>query len=134
MQFSMRPFLARLAVCLLFLAPVQAAELIVADKSPLSYPLKQYGFVLGMALLGGFVNWYSQVRKGELSGTSITALVGELTTSALAGLLAFFVCEWLAISPLLTGAVVGITGHMGTRALALGEQLLKRRAQRDTQL
>jgi NhaP-type Na+/H+ and K+/H+ antiporter len=130
----MRPYIARLALCLSFLAPfhAQAADVITGDKSPLSYPLKQYGFVLGMALLGGFVNWYSLVRKGELSGTSITALVGELTTSALAGLLAFFVCEWLGISPLLTGAVVGITGHMGTRALALGEEALKRKVNRET--
>lgn len=129
----MRAILVRLlAAPLLALALVaapahaaDAAALVAVAKTPWGYSLKEYGFVLGMALLGGAVEWYAKVRRGELNAGNLTALVGELTTSALAGLLAFFVCEWMGVNQLLAAAVVGISGHMGARALALGETWLQ---------
>ena len=144
----MRPFLARLAVhlvlapilalalCLGTMAPAHAADIAAVAavaKTPWGYTLKEYGFVLGMALLGGVVEWYAKVKRGELNTSNLTALVGELTTSALAGLLAFFVCEWLGVNQLLAAAVVGISGHMGARALALGEAWLQRKVERETE-
>jgi hypothetical protein len=119
---------APLVVLALVAAPAHAtdaAAVVAIAKTPWGYTLKEYGSVLGMALLGGLAAWWNKVRKGELSATSLTALVGELTTSALAGLLAFFVCEWLAVSQLLMAAIVGIAGHMGTRAMSLGEAWLQ---------
>lgn len=104
-----------------------AAETMQPIKDPLSYPLKQYGLMLGTALLGGLVSWYAKVRKGELAGASITQLIGELCTSAFAGLLTFWGCEAAGMSPLLTAALVGIAGHMGTRAIAWAEETAKRR-------
>jgi hypothetical protein len=119
------PFLVALALVALPAHATDAAAIIAVAKTPWSYTLKEYGFVLGMALLGGVVEWYAKVRRGELNAGNITALVGELTTAALAGLLAFFVCEWLSVNPMLAAAVVGISGHMGARALALGEAYLQ---------
>lgn len=91
-------------------------------RSPLDYPLKQYGLILGIALLGGFVNWYAKVRKGEIPVFSLNHLVGELTTSAFAGLLCFWLCESAAISPLVTAALAGVAGHMGARAITALEE------------
>jgi hypothetical protein len=54
------------------------------------------------------------------------SLVGELSTSALAGLLAFYVCEWAEVAPVLTAAFVGVAGHMGTRGIAVLETILQR--------
>ena len=99
-------------------------------KDPLDYSLKTYGMILGVALLGGFASWYSKVRKGELPGWSINHLVGELATSALAGLLCFWVCEWRNFDPLLTAALTGIAGHMGTRAIGLFEEWATKRAKK----
>lgn len=99
----------------------QAAQV---AKDPLAYPIKQYAFVLGLSLLGGFVSWINRVRKGESTAASLNALIGELCTSALAGLLAFFLCEWMNSPPLLTAAVAGIAGHMGTRGITLLEEAL----------
>lgn len=125
---------APLVVLALVAAPAHATDaavLAAVAKTPWGYSLKEYGFVLAMALLGGVVEWYAKVKRGELNSRNLTALVGELTTSALAGLLAFFVCEWLGVNQLLAAAVVGISGHMGARALALGEAWLQRRVERD---
>lgn len=115
-----------LILCLHLLAPV-AAWAQTTTKGPLDYSLKQYGFILGVALLGGLVSWGAKVRKGELPNWSINHLVGELATSALAGLLCFWICEWAGLAPLLTAALTGIFGHMGTRALTLLEEWGKAR-------
>lgn len=101
-----------------------------ADKDPLDYPLSQYAFLLGVALLGGLVSWWAKVRKGEASPWSLSTLIGELCTSAFAGLLAFWLCEWSGSPPLLTAAMVGIAGHMGARAIAGFEQWAQARAER----
>lgn len=92
-----------------------------------SYSLKDWGLVLGMSLLGGLVNWWGQVRRGEVPITSISSLVGELCTSAFAGLLAFFICEWANFPMMLTAALTGICGHMGTRAVSLFEGWAERK-------
>jgi hypothetical protein len=102
------------------LAPLTAfAE---QSKDLTSYSLKHWGFVLGMALLGGFVSWWGKVRRGELRATSMSSLIGELCTSAFAGLLAFFICEWANFPQMLTAAMTGICGHMGTRAVTMFEE------------
>ncbi len=119
-------FVATIIVVLCLLAPIiSSAE--PKDRSPLDYSLKQYGLTLGVALLGGFVAWYSKVRRGEIPMWSINHLIGELSTSALAGLLCFWICEWAEFPPLLTGALTGICGHMGTRAVTMFEQFAERR-------
>lgn len=103
------------------------AQVQAAAKSPLDYSLKQYGLILGIALLGGAVSWYSKVRRGEIPLWSIHHLVGELATSALAGLLCFWLCEWAGFQPLLTSALAGIAGHMGAKAITLLEEVAAKR-------
>ncbi len=97
-------------------------------KDPLDYSLRTYGLMLGVALLGGFVSWYTKVRKGELPPWSLNHLVGELATSALAGLLCFWMCEWAGFQPLLTAALTGIAGHAGTRSISAFEEWAAKRA------
>lgn len=97
------------------------------NKDITEFSLKQWGLFLGMALLGGFVNWWGQVRRGEIPLASISTLIGELCTSAFAGLLAFFICEWANFPQLLSAALTGICGHMGTRALAMFEDWATRK-------
>jgi hypothetical protein len=99
-----------------------------ASKNPLDYPVRQYGFVLVIALLGGLVSWWAKVRKGEAQAWHLTGLIGELSTSAFAGLLAFWLCEWAGTPPLLTASLVGISGHMGTRAISAFETWAQARA------
>jgi len=97
-------------------------------KTPFDYELKWYGLVLGMALIGGFASWYSKVKKGEVPPWSIHHLTGELVTSAFAGLICFFLCEQAGSPPMLTAALTGIVGHMGTRAITLFEGYAMKRS------
>jgi hypothetical protein len=122
----MARLMVTLLLCLELNAPVWAQ---FRDKDPLDYPIKTYIVVLGIALLGGFASWYRKVNRGEIPPWSIHHLVGELATSALAGLLCFWLCAWAGFSPLLTAALAGIAGHMGARAIELIEQWALKRAE-----
>jgi len=113
-----------LALCLVVPMAVWAQD---KAKSPLDYSVRQYGLFLGAALLGGFVSWYSKVRAGVLPALSINHLVGELCTSAFAGLLCFWICEWSGFPQLLTAALTGVMGHMGTRGIAVFEEWAAKR-------
>lgn len=97
-----------------------------AVKTPISYSLQEYGFVLGTALLGGLASWWIKVRKGELVMWNLSALIGELCVSAFAGLIAFWLCEYLNFNPLLTSAIVGMAGHAGAKGLAWFETIGKK--------
>lgn len=104
------------------------------DKSPLTYSVRDYGVVLMTAIFGGLVSWYGRVRKGELPQTSVMVLIGELCTSAFAGLLAFWVCELSGFPPLLTAAIIGISGHAGARSILWFERQLEKRLPTDSKL
>jgi len=121
-------FQRTLAALLIWASANAAAVEASAPKDPLNYPLKQYIFILAISLLGGLVGWYGKVRRGQLQAANLMALIGELCTSALSGLLAFYLCEYLNFVPVLTAAIVGVAGHMGTRAITWAEETLKRRA------
>lgn len=123
--------LVTLALCLQLLAPLSAWA---QSRDPLSYPLKHYAFVLSMTLLGGFVGWYVKVRKGEVPAHSLFALIGEMATSSLAGLGAFLICDWLNAPLGITGAVAGLCGYMGGRAIEIGEKWLAQRTSQQTPL
>lgn len=115
-----------LFLCLHLLLPTitQAQDVL---KDPLKYSLRDYGFVLGVALLGGVVSWYAKVKRGEVPGYGISQLIGEMATAAFAGLIAFWICEWAAFPQLLTIALVAISGHMGTAAIQQFEEFAKRK-------
>ena len=122
--------LIQLVLCLHLLAPAIPFPQEARHNDPLNHPLKQYAFLLGLAVLGGFVSWYSRVRKGEIAAWNVQHLIGELATSAFAGLIAFWLCEWANLPPVLTAAIVGVSGHMGTKAISLAEGALKSRFER----
>lgn len=126
----MEKLMLTLFLCLHLLMPL-AVQAQTVLKTPLSYSLQEYGVVLATALLGGLANWWIKVRRGELIGWSITALIGELCVSAFAGLTAFWLCEWWGMQPLLTAAIVGMSGHAGARGLnaveAAGQRLIEKK-------
>lgn len=122
-----------ISLCLNLLGPAQVWAQTI-DKSPLTYSIRDYGVVLMTAILGGLVSWYSRVRKGELPQASVMVLIGELCTSAFAGLLAFWLCEWANAPQLLTAALVGISGHAGARSILWLERQAEKKLNVDSRL
>jgi hypothetical protein len=84
---------------------------------PFAYTLRDYGLVLALSVFGGVVKWIAKVRNGTVNSWSIGHFIGEITTSAFAGLVVFFICEWYNVPQLLTVALVAVAGHMGGLAI-----------------
>lgn len=118
----------RTLAALILAAASAAARAADAIRDPLAYPLRHYLVVLGMTLIGGFGGWYVKVRRGEVLASSLFALVGEMTISALAGLGTFFACDYVGMPIGITAAASGIAGYMGGRAIDLLEAQMLRRA------
>lgn len=99
-------------------------------RNPLSVSLREYGFFLGLAVLGGVASWWSKVRRGELPIWNISAFIGELVISAFAGLMAFFLCEYMSFNTWLSAAVVGMSGHAGAKGIGWLESFGQRMAEK----
>lgn len=119
----------RLVAALAAFVLITGAGVAIAEpRDPLNYPLRQWVAVLGMTLIGGFAGWYVKVRKGEVPAKSLFALVGEMTISALAGALMFFLCDYGGMPIGFTAAAAGLGGYMGGRAIDMVETRLLKRA------
>jgi hypothetical protein len=119
----------RLAAAVTAFVLITGAGVAIAEpRDPLNYPLRQWVAVLGMTLIGGFAGWYVKVRKGEVPAKSLFALVGEMTISALAGALMFFMCDYIGMQIGFTAAAAGLGGYMGGRAIDMVETRLLKRA------
>lgn len=97
----------------------------VVDQGPLS--ADQIVPTLIMLLIGaagGFVAFYRKWKDGHVRAWNVTELIGELFVSGLCGIGAYWVCKGFNIDPWLTAAAVGMVGHMGSRAVFMGEQWL----------
>ena len=125
----MHRIIINVILCLHLLAPM-AAWAQDQVKSPLNYSLKVYVAILAIALFGGLASWYGKVRRGEMLMWNISALVGELCISAFAGLMAFFLCEYMSFNTWLSAAVVGMSGHAGTKGINWLEGLGQRFAEK----
>jgi hypothetical protein len=97
------------------------------EKDPTSYSLLTYSWVFLLAALGGVVNFMRKLQVGAVRPFNIVEFVGELFTSAFAGIITFWLCEASHIDPLITAALVGVSGHMGSRAIFALENWLKGR-------
>ena len=92
------------------------------EKNPESYSLLTYSWVFLLAILGGVVNFIRKLQRGDVRPFNIVEFIGEIVTSAFAGIITFWLCEASGVTPLITAALVGISGHMGSRALFLIEK------------
>ena len=120
----MQNLICALVISLYLSGPAMAQQ--VLPKSPLSYSLREYGLILAIAMLGGFVRWYNAVRRGESAVYDLRILVGELFTSAFIGILTFWACEAMSVQPLVTAALAGMAGHAGVSGLLWAERIMKR--------
>lgn len=78
-------------------------------------------WVFGIASWGGAVSYFHKITKHNLKFDTIR-FIGEILTSAFVGIVTFLICDAANISWQLTAAFVGISGHMGTRAIFVLEK------------
>lgn len=92
------------------------------DKDPTTYTTLTYLWVGLLAMSGGLVAFIRRLNKQDKPQPLwliFIKLIGELIISAFAGVITFYLCEHLGVSPLLTAVFVGISGHMGGNLIDL---------------
>lgn len=103
------------------------AHEVVHERTPASFSFWTYLGVVALAIWGGIVSYVQRVRAGQIGQFSLREAIGEVVTSGFVGITTFWVCEAMNIHPLLTAAFVGVSGHMGARAIHLLETVFSRR-------
>jgi len=86
-----------------------------------------HAWVILLSMLGGVVSYIQKVRSGQCSRFNVTELIGEIITSGFAGLLTYLFCEAAGINLEWTAFMVGVSGHMGARAVMMFERYLGKR-------
>lgn len=89
----------------------------VLEKDPTTYAAITYLWVIALSAWGGLVSFFTKVKKGEARACNFIELIGEIVTSGFAGILTFWLCEAANFNALVSAALVGISGHMGSRAI-----------------
>ena len=68
-----------------------------------------------LSIFGGVVSYLQKLAYGHKFSWVI--FLSEIATSAFVGVLTFLLCDEANFSLEITAALIGISGHMGTRAL-----------------
>jgi hypothetical protein len=102
----------------------------VPEKDPLTYDLITYAWVVLLSVWGGVAGYVRKLRNGQITRFSITEIIGDVVVSAFVGVMTFFVCESADIPPMISAAFIGISAHMGSRAIFLFESAADRMFQR----
>ena len=83
--------------------------------NPFVYSTDTYVFVIILASIAGFVRFLNvSVKTGEMK---FLALLRDLFTCILSGLMAFWICEYFNLIGPLSNVAVVIAGVMGVRAI-----------------
>lgn len=92
------------------------------ERTPFDYSVLTYVWVLSLSAFGGLVNWSRKVKEGHARPFNVAEFVGELVTSAFAGLLTFWLTEAAGMNSMLSAVLIAISGHMGSRTIFRIEQ------------
>jgi len=96
------------------------------EKNPLNIATITYWWVFILAIFGGLVNYIQRVRMQRARVWTLTELIGEIVIAAFAGVITFYICVHFRFEAVLTAALVGMSGHMGGRAIQLFESYIER--------
>jgi hypothetical protein len=96
------------------------------EKDPSNIPLITYAWVIGLSIMGGVVNFIRKLQTGHARVFNLLEFIGEIVTAGFTGVITFYLFTNANVDPLMTAAAVGISGHMGSRALMLFESWLTR--------
>jgi hypothetical protein len=97
------------------------------EHDPSNFNWITYAWVFGLSAMGGVVAFMQKLKDGHARVFNLVEFVGEIVTSAFTGVITFYLCESAHLDRILTAALVGVAGHMGSRALYFIEHALAKR-------
>jgi hypothetical protein len=93
-------------------------------RDPSSYELLTYLWVLFVSLWAGIAHNLKRIAENKETKISPLSLLIDVVISGFVGLITFFLCEAAKMPPMLSAAIIGISAHMGSRALFLLEKTM----------
>lgn len=97
----------------------------IPEKGPLGYEFMTYLWVIGISSWGGIASYVGKLKSGY-SRFSFSELIGVICISGFVGIVTFLFCESAHINQIGSAALIGIGGHMGSRAIFLLEKTLEK--------
>lgn len=80
-----------------------------------------------LSIAGGMASFIRKMKSGLIKRFSVAEFVGEVFVAFFVGILTMIFCQWGEVNVWLTGGLVGLSAHMGSRALFVGEVILSRK-------
>lgn len=87
-------------------------------------------WVSSFSIAGGVASFFMKLKRGEVRIFNLVELAGELFISWFVGVVTFLLCEGYGLDPIYSAGLIGVTAHMGSRALYLAEKALARSVER----
>ncbi len=84
-------------------------------------------WMVAVAMLGGIVSFYGKVKAGNARAANLAELIGELFISGIVGVFTYWLLRGFDVNPYLIAAGVGISGHMGSRAIFMAEKWIEKK-------
>jgi uncharacterized membrane protein (DUF4010 family) len=84
-------------------------------------------WVLTLSTWGGVAGYVRKIKQGMTRRFSITELVGEIVVSSFVGIITYFLCKSSGIDETVTAAIVGVSSHMGSRAIYFLEVVIRKK-------
>lgn len=109
------------------IASVHAAQDGIAEAGVKAIDWITWLWVGLLSSTGGAISFYRKLKHGQARPFNFAELIGELLVSGFVGLVTFLLCKGSGINEFLTAGLVGLTGHMGTRALMRLEKYLEQK-------
>jgi hypothetical protein len=79
--------------------------------------LLPWAWVAFVSILGGVASFLQKMKTGHVRAWNFTEFVGEMAAAGLTGIITANLCDSMGSSAPLKYALVGISSHMGSRAL-----------------
>lgn len=81
-------------------------------------------WILTLSVWGGIANFWRKRMNGQARPFNLAELFGEMCISSFAGMLTYLIATAAGINELVIAALVGISGHAGSRAIFGIEKIL----------
>jgi hypothetical protein len=77
-----------------------------------------------LSFLGGVTSYIRKKNNGTITGFSLSAFIGDMVIAGFVGVVTYLLCKGVGLNELLTAGLVGISSHMGTKAIVFVEQFV----------
>jgi hypothetical protein len=86
-----------------------------------------FAWVCFLSMWGGIASYIRKIKQGITKKFSFYELIGEMVISSFVGVITFFLCQTSNLDQTITAALVGLSGHMGSRAIYFIELFLRKK-------